>query len=166
MEQCHEVFRLIETVRSQGTTENSSYCIEAEQDVNDILDRLLAPFDLSSSQLLTNLSISFRNANWWPWAMVFLDSEYLIAEHIMEARDESRDILFTAYSVGPGTSLPVGSVPPVSILLFKNRAALEQVKDFSHLFGKCWEILNDRSTEKTWVATLDPLPDEWTRRSV
>jgi hypothetical protein len=95
-----------------------------------------------------------------PWAFVCLDKEYRIAEHVLSTRIKKTDVGFITYSRVPNP-IPANFVPGVGTLCVMRKEALEEIAETSPLWSACWTALADLSTNRKWVAFLEPLPKAW-----
>ena len=52
-------------------------------------------------------------------------------------------------------------VPGVGVLMFLSKEGLEASTGKSPLFAAAWNALQDCSSDRQWLAILDPLSPEW-----
>jgi hypothetical protein len=122
-----------------------------------LLDPILSVYGQDPSWFFDKIALGRRQA---PWALACLDREYSIAGHIGTERGADSGIKFTSYNHLP-QSLPDNFVPGVGVLVFGSKMELERVATRSPVFEAAWEAFRDCSTNKSWLAILDPLPEDW-----
>ncbi len=155
-----EILLLREEVRS-ATGSTSHLALETLPETDEFLDGLLEPFGRNSFELIGNLNVSFRQSNFWPWAIIAFEREYRLAGHVCVSRHNPEDISFTGYSVRAGYSVAKSGPPPVSMLLFRTKSVASALASHSPLFSACWSVLADKAQNRNWLCVPDPLPEKW-----
>ena len=148
MTSCFEIYLLrTETRTTDGTT--SRLDLETmSTETNEFLDRLLEPYKRNSSEVFLKLNMTFRELNFWPWAIIALQREYELAGHVCACRRGREDVKFTAYSVGAQDAQPM----PVSMLFFRSKEVMSTLATRSPLFLSCWSALSDKPQDSNWEA--------------
>jgi hypothetical protein len=113
------VFPFLELVME----ERSSHGVKREpifafdDDLNEVLDEFLKPWNLSGDILEFKLSITIAHEK-VPWCIILLPRELRLAGHIAETRlPDPSSCKFTSYKFVSGYVLQPGEAPTVSIIL-------------------------------------------------
>jgi hypothetical protein len=107
------------------------------------------------------LNVSWRQSDFWPWAVAAFPREFRLAGHILENRGDPGDLSFTGYSVGANFSVARDGPPPVSMLFFRSKDSARALAHKSPLFSVCWEVLSDKPEGKRWLCFPDPPEKGW-----
>ena len=135
--------------------------LDTMTEADDFLDDLLVPFGRNSFELINDLNKSFRERQFWPWAIIAFTREYRLAGHVSATRQSQQDVMFSGYSVGDGYTVKRDGPPPVSMLFFRSKSVASALASRGPLFSACWSILADKSQNKNWLCVPDPLPTNW-----
>ena len=107
------------------------------------------------------LNRSIQLLDFRPWLMVFFEDEYRLAGHLSTIRENKDDLLFTAYSIQSNFSIQESGVPPVSILLVKNKSILKSLSNKSELFYPIWEDCEKADEKMQWVFISQSPGNSW-----
>jgi hypothetical protein len=126
-------------------------------EAEEILAPILGKYDQDPFWFFDRLNFGRPPA---PWAIVCLDREYALAGHIATSRPPDAGIAFAGYKEIP-KPLPLDFAPGVGVLVFYSKNGLELAANNSPIFTASWKALQAASARGTWIAVLDPLPEEW-----
>ena len=155
-----EILILREEIRGSSGS-SARLALETMPETDEFLDTLLEPFGRNSFELVGNMNVSFRQLNFWPWAVIAFEREYRLAGHICASRHNPQDVLFTGYSVRAGYSVARSGPPPVSMLFFRSKSVVSTLASRGPLFSACWSVLADKPEDRNWLCVPDPLPESW-----
>ena len=127
----------------------------------NLLDKFLGKYNTSCLSQLMELNRSIQLLDFRPWLMVFFEDEYRLAGHLSTIRENKDDLLFTAYSIQSNFSIQESGVPPVSILLVKNKSILKSLSNKSELFYPVWEHCEKADEKMQWVFISRPPSKSW-----
>lgn len=123
----------------------------------EVLQPVLARYQQEPVWYMEKISAGRTSA---PWAVIFFDSEYPIAEHLANARPADAGIEFAPYTALP-TPLPLDFVPGVGVLILKHKDGLEKNRDKSPFFHAAWCALRGCPADSHYIVMLEKLSDEW-----
>jgi len=127
----------------------------------NLVDKFLEKYNTSCLMQLMELNRSIQLLDFRPWLMVFFEDEYRIAGHLSTIIENKDDLLFTAYSIQSNYSIQESGVPPVSILLVKNKSILKSLSNKSELFYPVWEHCEKADEKMQWVFISRPPSKSW-----
>jgi hypothetical protein len=128
------------------------------------LDKFLARFRTNIVRFLGDADKGFRKKGRWPWAIVLFEKEYRLAGHVSTLRQSREDFSISAFSRTDRLLDVKSRIPPVAILYFNKKPALKAAAQQSELFGKAWEMLEDKPEERHWICIPHPPPEEWVKQ--
>jgi len=124
-------------------------------EASEMLAPIMASYKRSPSWFFDQILFSGRR----PWALVCFAEEYPVGDHIEAARLHDDDIRYVPYtftrerpSIGP---------MPAGVLICYSKAGLELAATQSLVFERAWDGLRDCSAGQSWIAVLDPFPEDW-----
>jgi hypothetical protein len=155
---CFEILIATSAISTNGGpfVPDNDFMIDIPDEAERLLETILIPYGRRSIWSLSNIGGSLLQT---PWALACLDREYPIAGHIGTARGADFRIKFAPYD--QPVPLPDSFVPGVGVLVFGSKMELERVATRSPVFEAAWEAFKDCSPSKSWLAFLDPLPEDW-----
>jgi hypothetical protein len=126
--------------------------------IRETIDYMLDIYDRSSWGVFD--TIFQRRGPSLPWACIFLDRDYAVADVVSDTLSDDSGIEFDYYSVmfNPKHSNEKYSMGYIWI---KDKAALEKIARTSVVWSECWRVLANAGAKKHWIALLDPLPKDW-----
>lgn len=156
MNKIFQLYIINETVKSvkDGKTiikHHPASMITLDDQGTNLLDKFLEKYNTCCLTQLMELNRSIQVLDFQPWLIVFFEDEYRLAGHLSTIREIKDDLLFTAYSVQSNYSIQESGVPPVSILLVKNKSVLKSLSNKSELFCPVWEHCENADEKKQWV---------------
>lgn len=141
--------------------QQSDSMITLNDNGTEYMDKILEKYDSSCIEKLDSLNKAIIKLNFRPWLMVFFEEEYHIAGHLSEIREKSDDLLFANYSAPSNYSIQDSGVPPISILLVKNKPVLKSLSEKSELLYHIWTYLKDVDEHLYWVFVSEGPNVKW-----
>ena len=124
MTSCIEIYLLRTVTRSADGTVARLDLETVGTKADELLDPLLDPYERNTWGVFNSLNITFRELDFWPWAIIALDREYELAGHVCACRRSPEDVKFTGYSVGAPNSNEDVDPMPVSMLFFHSKEVI------------------------------------------
>ena len=155
---CFEILIATSAISTNGGpfVPDDDFMIDIPDEAERLLEVILSPYEGHSIWSFKSIDGHSLRA---PWALACLDREYPIAGHIGTARGADSRIKFSPYH--QPVPLPDNFVPVVGVLVFGSKMELERVATRSPVFEAAWDAFRDCLTDKSWLAFLDPLPEDW-----
>jgi len=167
MGKCYEIFNIVTEIRNnKNEIINTKVSLEILDDAYDALEKILEPYDIHPFIFSCRLNNCLKNFPRFPWALIAFEKEYRLAEHFIKIRSDSKQLLFTAYSIMDKEPTPNDELPPLSFIMVFDKQSLEKIAATkSPLLKSAWELLADKSEEQLWLCTPDPLPEDWVKEN-
>lgn len=156
---CRELHLATVEIKTGGLVEDTYQRLIVDDQTTEELGKRSEPYGVSRWDVLDPISSACRQQGWWPWAILFLDTEYDIADDLRAARKDRQSIAISAYSLARGGIINPDA-PPASILWIRGKENLEEASEKEEVFAKSWKLLEDKPANQRWIVLLDALSEQ------